>query len=100
MLQALRKLQCHKLSREGQTTAVYDPSSLCSVLPQADKCHNNSVLSIHYALFQTRTESEEQPINISESKPRCFPLNNESGTFGPSQGETVSKNCSLVESYV
>lgn len=97
MHQDWRKLECFKLSGEGQVTVL----RMIHALPVCPiSYHNNSSWKLQYVLFQTRTKKwENQPINISESKPRCFPLNNESGTLVPPQERNLLlKNCSLVES--
>lgn len=101
--------KCFKTAENWSVTKCLEKArlQLCMIqaLPVCPlSCHRlvnatRSQFSNPLALFQSRAEREERPINISESKPRCFPLNNESGTFGPSQGETASKNCSLGESY-
>lgn len=65
------------LWRRPNYNAVYNlrTTSLLYLLPQVNKCHDNSNWKLQYALFQTRRKKwENWPINISESKPHCFPL--------------------------
>lgn len=85
------------LWRRPSYSSVYDPrtTGLSCLLPQ--QLQLKTPLSL--ISEQKKKKRENCPINLSESKPRCFPLNNESGTSGPSQERnSLLKNCSLVES--